>query len=248
MDFTKMIQGMKEKEAEEPKQQPKPAFVFPNDPTDPDLERSYGPNVKSVAYRGEDIAKAKEAGWSDDDIYEALEEQDYNPDEILEYMTNYDPKRFKDPKTNPARSVEAWKAQQDEKLNGVREQFPKFIEDLKSIHKENGDRRFDEDAIRDNIHDMGEGLEEDEIDLLTKELSKALEKEGFENETKHKEREPNFTIWYVEDDNGKVRTVEFDENETSKEDMLEYLKSSGFRKVYDFVTNAGGVPLWERDE
>ena len=130
MDFKKMIQGMKDKEAKDE-------------------------NPKNV---------------------EAKEPSDFeNPVEL-------------DKQTNLGDKPIAPKPQAEEKLNGVRGQFPKFIEDLKSIYKEKGDRRFDEDAISDNIYNMDKGLEDDEIDLLTKELSKALENEGFENETKHRWR------------------------------------------------------------
>ena len=93
-------------------------FVFPDDPTDPDLERGYGPGIKDIAYRGEDIQKAKDAGWSDDQIIDALIDQGYDDEEVIDFVTDYDPRRFKDPKTNPARSPEAWeeKAKNQEAL------------------------------------------------------------------------------------------------------------------------------------
>jgi len=106
-------------------------------------------------------------------------------DKLIQGMKEKEKAEEQKQETKPAISA---KAQKEKKLNGVRERFPKFIEDLKSIHREEGDRRFDEDAISDNIYYMDKGLEDDEIDLLTKELSKALEKEGFENETKHRMR------------------------------------------------------------
>lgn len=180
-DYMEKIIGKKpEKETQK--------FEFGSDPTDPDLERGYGPAIKSVAYRGEDIAKAKEAGWSDDDIIDALLEQDYDEDEAIDFVTKYDPKRFKDPATNPARSYEAWeearKAESAAQMDKVRKQFPKFVQDLTEIHANDEDKYFDEDAIRDNIYEMGVGeLGEDEIEQLTKELSEAMQRSGFENKT-----------------------------------------------------------------
>lgn len=101
-----------------PKEPANKEFSFAPDPTDPDLERGYGPRIKKVMYRGDDIQKAKDAGWSDDQIIDALIDQGYDDEEVIDFVTDYDPRRFKDPKTNPARSPEAWeeKAKNQEAL------------------------------------------------------------------------------------------------------------------------------------
>lgn len=109
--------GWREKHPLSKKQE---SFVFPGDPTDPDLERGYGPGIKDIAYRGEDIQKAKDAGWSDDQIIDALIDQGYDDEEAVDFVTYYDPKRFKDPRTNPARSPEAWE-ERESKFRSLRE-------------------------------------------------------------------------------------------------------------------------------
>lgn len=101
-------------------------FVFPDDPTDPDLERGYGPRIKKVMYRGDDIQKAKEAGWSDDQIIKALIDQGYDDEEAEDFVVNFDPKRFKDPKTNPARSWEAWDQE---------EEYARFDQELEDAYE-----------------------------------------------------------------------------------------------------------------
>ena len=194
--FKRTMQDLDGKIAQEqPKEAPKPI-----EPKQYNPAKEFNPKrdfVKPLAKW--EAAEAKKQGISNDEYrYEKAKDYALLMGEQLpnkdKFMKDLAEKRGNptntQPKEEPAKEDLFAESENAEQMDEIRKAFPKFVKDSAEIRAAQDDdpysKVFDEDALRDNIVDLGgSSLEEEELEQLTKELSEAMQRAGFENATRN---------------------------------------------------------------